>query len=103
MLLSSIDEEYVWSAAKHWAQWWTRAPHLKMLSQAFTPMQPEDWSNAPTTTNAVERQNSDSTYNVPQPLKLVMSNLYKLKMMCCKHIAVEEGTSVSYRARDQTA
>jgi len=63
-------------------------------------MQPEDWSNAPTTTNAVERKNSDSTYNVPQPLKLVMSNL---KMMCCKHIAVEEGTSVSYRARDQTA
>ena len=48
-----IDEKCDWSSAKHWAQWWTRPTHLKMLSKVFSCV-PETWKNCPTTTNAVE-------------------------------------------------
>ena len=33
-----IDKECDWSIAKHWAQWWARCEHLKMLSKVFTSM-----------------------------------------------------------------
>ena len=40
----------------------------------------------------------------PQPLKLAMINLYKLdKSTCCKHIASESRSSISYRSRDEKA
>ena len=39
-----------------------------------------------------------------QPLKLAMINLYKLdKGTCCKHIAAENGASISYRSKDEEA
>ena len=39
---------------KNWAQWWTRATHLRMLSKTFSSA-PDTWTNCPTTTNAEER------------------------------------------------
>ena len=53
------DGQKNWSSAKCWAQWWTRSAHLKMLSRVFTEMDSNIWSESPTTTNAVERKNSD--------------------------------------------
>ena len=50
-----IDKECNWSAAKHWAQWWTRATHLKVLSQSFLDMSSSVWNKCPSSTNAVER------------------------------------------------
>ena len=66
-----IDESCDWTAAKHWAQWWTRSTHLKMLSRVFSSV-PESWRNCPTTTNAVERKNYEckTACDRPQPLKL---------------------------------
>ena len=74
-----------------------------MLSRVFSSV-PESWNNCPTTTNAVERKNYESKTDRPQPLKLAMINLYKLdKSTCCKHIASESGSSISYRSRDEEA
>ena len=85
-----------WTAAK---QWWTRSTHLKMLSRVFSSV-PESWRNCPTTTNAVERKDYECKTDRPQPLKLAMINLYKLdKGTCCKHIASENGASISYRSK----
>ena len=53
-----VDKNFDWTAARNWAQWWTRATHLRMLSKTFSSA-PDTWTNCPTTTNAVERKNKD--------------------------------------------
>ena len=47
-----VDGVCDWSLAKHWAKWWARSDHLKMLSTAFSVMDEEVWSKCPATTNA---------------------------------------------------
>ena len=54
-----VDNECDWSRAKHWAQWWCRSTHLRMLCKALTGMQSGTWDKYPSTTNAVERRNQD--------------------------------------------
>ena len=98
-----IDEQCNWSVAKHWAQWWTRATHLKMLSQIFSDMSSSVWNKCPSSTNAVERKNKDCKSD-KAPLKLAMISVYKLdKLACFKHMAAEEGTSISYRRKTEEA
>ena len=98
-----VEKNCDWTAAKNWAQWWTRATHLRMLSKTFSSA-PDTWTNCPTTTNAVERKNKDCKTDRPQPLKLAMINIYRIdKNVCCKHIAAEQGASISYRSRDLEA
>ena len=98
-----VDRNCDWSAAKFWAQWWTRASHLRMLCKAFSPMDIETWKKCPSTTNAVERKNKDCKSD-SKSLKLGMINVYKVdKVVCCKHIAAEEGTSLSYYDRSDEA
>ena len=71
-----------------------------MMSHVFSSV-PESWT---TTTNAVERKNYECKTDRPQPLKLAMINLYELdKSTCCKHIASENGASISYRSKDEEA
>ena len=54
------------------------------------------WSKCPATTDAVERTNKDSTSDIPQGIKLAMISVYKVyKVTCLKHIAAEEGVSLS--------
>ncbi len=92
-----VDKKCTWKAAKNWPYWWTRSTRLKMLSQVFSQV-PETWSSCPATTNAVERTNGDCKSDSPQPLKLAMINVYKIdKCTCFKHIAAEQGASISYR------
>ena len=99
-----IDKQCDWTIAKHWAQWWTRSSHLKMLSKAFSPMDKETLSKCPSTTNAVERKNKDCTSENPQGIKLDMSEVYKIdKVACLKHIAAQHKTSLSYRSRTEEA
>ena len=31
-----VDKNCDWTAAKNWVQWWTRATHLRMLSNTFS-------------------------------------------------------------------
>ena len=45
-----IDENCDWSCAKHWAQWWTRYDHLKMLSKSFSVMEDSIWERCPSST-----------------------------------------------------
>ena len=54
-----VDTSCNWSSAKHWAQWWARCNHLKMLSKSFSIMEDKIWKQCPTTTNAAERRNKD--------------------------------------------
>ena len=78
-----IDENCNWSAAKHWAQWWTRSDHLKMLSKTFSTMAEDVWKRCPSSTNAVERRNKDCKSDSPQCLKLAMIKVYKLDKVAC--------------------
>ena len=97
-----IDDHCDWSHAKHWAQWWTRAS--QNLSKAFSDMSPDSWRKCPSTTNAVERKNKDCKTDNVQPLKLAITSVYKLdKVQCFKHMAAEEGASVSYRSQTDEA
>ena len=90
--------------AKHWAEWWSKAAHLRRLCKAFTMMEQDVWSKCPATTNAVERKNKDCTSDTPQCIKLAMISVYKVdKVVCLKHIAAEEGVSLSYRSRSEEA
>ena len=83
-----IDANCDWSAAKHWAQWWTRSEHLKMLSKSFSTMADKIWEKCPSSTNAVERRNKDCKSDTPQCLKLAMIKVYKIdKVACLKHMA----------------
>ena len=69
-----VDNNCDWSLAKHWAEWWSKASHLKRLCKAFTIMEQDldVWSKCPATTNAVERKNIDCTSDTPQGIKLAM-------------------------------
>ena len=97
-----VDQSCDWSIVKHWAQWWTRCDHLKMLSKAFCTMEDDVWSRCPSTTNAVERKNKDCKSDSPQCLKLAMIKVYKVdKLACLRHLATEVGVSISYRSRSE--
>ena len=97
-----VDETCNWSLAKHWAQWWTRKDHLKMLSSAFSPMEEDIWIRCPATTNAVERKNKDCKTDTPNNLKSAMIKVYKIDKVCClKHFAAEDGLSLSYRSKTE--
>ena len=99
-----VEKECDWSIAKHWAQWWARSDHLKMLSEVFTSMDAAVWSKCPTTTNAVERKNMDYKSDNPGSLRLAMIKVYKLdKVACLKHIAAELNVSLSYRSHSEEA
>ena len=99
-----VDRSCDWSSAKHWAQWWARCDHLKMLSKSFSIMEDDIWTRCPSTTNAVERRNKDCKSDVPQSLKLAMMKVYKVdKVACLKHISAEEGAGLSYRSRTEEA
>ena len=57
------------------------------------------WRDCPSTSNAVERKNSECKEKHPLPLKAAMINVYNLdKAVCCKHIAASKD-SVSYRSK----
>ena len=73
--------------------------HLKMLSQIYSDMSSSVW-NCPSSTNAVERKNKDCKSD-KAPLKLARISVYKLA--CFKHMAAEEGTSISYRRKTEEA
>ena len=67
-------------------------------------MEQDVFVRCPATTNAVERKNKDCTSETPQCIKLAMISVYKLdKVVCLKHIAAEEGISLSYRSRTEEA
>ena len=70
-----VDEMCDWTSAKHWAQWWTRSNHLKMLSNES--MEDEILSHCPATTNVVERKNKDCKTDSPNNLKMAMIKVYK--------------------------
>ena len=94
-----VDQCCDWSIVKHWAQWWTKRNHLKMLSNAFSTMEDDIWSRCPSTTNAVERKNKDCKSDFPQCLKLAMIKVDKLAYLW--HLAAEGGVSMSYRSRTE--
>ena len=67
-------------------------------------MEQEVWSKCLATTNAVEQKNKDCTSDTPQCIKFAMISVYKLdKIVCLKHIAAEEGVSLSYHSRSEEA
>ena len=107
--ISQEDVDYVdnncdWSMAKHWAEWWSKAPHLRRLCKAFTMIEQDVWSKYPATTNAVKYKNKDCTSDTPQCIKLAVISMYNVdKVVCLKHIAEEEGVSLSYRSRSEEA
>lgn len=99
-----VDENCNWASAKHWAQWWCRCDHLRMLSKCFSLMEEDTWKRCPSTTNAVERRNKDCKGDTPGHLKLAMIKVYKIdKVACLKHMAAEKGVSLSYRSRTEDA
>ena len=52
----------------------------------------------------MERQNKDCKSDTPQRLKLAMIKVYKVdKVACLKHIAAEDGVSLSYRSQTEEA
>ena len=58
----------------------------------------------PTTTNAVECRNQDSSLLNPLHPKLALMEAYKLdKVACYKFIATNERTSISYRSKTEEA
>ena len=107
--ISQQDADYVdnncdWSMAKHWAEWWSKASHLRRLCKTFTMIEQDVWSKCPATTNAVECKNKDCTSDTLQSIKLAMISVYKVdKVVCLKHIVAEEGVSLSYHLRSEEA
>jgi len=43
------DKNCNWSVAKHWASWWSKPEHLKMLCAPFANMSAETWELCPAT------------------------------------------------------
>lgn len=91
------DLQKDWSSAKSWAQWWTRAAHLQMLSKAFTEMDVDAWTECPMTTNAENRDCKSDCASLKQAMLKVD------KLHCLKHIAAEKGSSITYRSQSEEA
>lgn len=107
--LNNTDAKYVdkhrdWSAASHWATWWSTEEHLRMLCLPFSVITSRVWTSCPLTSNAVERKNSECKEKHPLPLKEAMINVYNIdKDVCCKHIAASKKSSISYRSKTDEA
>lgn len=107
--LNSKDAKYVdkysdWSAASHWASWWSTEEHLRMLCLPFSEMTSQVWTSCPSTSNAVERKNAECKEKHPLPLKAAMINVYNIdRAVCCKHIAALKKSSISYRSKTDEA
>ena len=107
--ISQKDADYVdnncdWSMVKHWAEWWSKASHLRRLCKAFTMMEQDVWSKYPATTNAVKCKNKDCTSDSPHCIKLAAISVYNVdKVVCLKHIGEEEGVSLPYHTRSEEA
>ena len=87
-----------WQQASHWSEWWTRLPHLKMLTEVFA-VERESLKNATRDTNGVERVHQDSN---PRCLLKAMEHLYKNdKVRALSYIAAERKVSLSYRNRTE--
>ena len=67
-----VDANCDWSCTSHWAQWWSKPQHLKMLCAPFASMAMDFWQLCPTTTNAVERKNAQCKESRPIPIKLAL-------------------------------
>ena len=77
--LNSEDAKYVdkhcdWSAASHWASWWSTEERLRMLSLPFSDMTSHVWKCCPSTSNAIKRKNSECKEKHPSSLKAAMIN-----------------------------
>ena len=81
-----------------------KASHLRRLCKAFTAIEvieQDVWSKCLATANAVKHRNKDCA---SQYIKLTMISVYKIDtIVCLKHIAAEEGVSLSYRSRSEEA
>ena len=99
-----VDKHADWSAANHWASWWTRDEHLRMLCLPFSEMASGVWKSCPSTSNAVERRNAECKEKLPLPLKAAMINVYNIdRATCYKHISSLRKSSVSYRSKTAEA
>ena len=79
-----------WQQASHWSEWWTRLPHLRMLTEVFA-IETESLRNAPRNTNGVERVNQDSKESGQCSLLKAMEHLYKKdKVTALSYIAAEK-------------
>ena len=94
-----VDSYSNWQKAKHWAEWWLRPQHLRMLHQEFSEMEVDNWLRCPSDTNAVERKNRESKDLSPLTIQQAMINRYKAdKFVCAKQVAAEE-VKISFRDR----
>ena len=81
-----------------------RPSHLQMLHQDYSTMDSDTWERCPSTTNAVERRNAECKTKQPVSLQQALTNVYRLdKSVCAKHLAAQDGCSVSYRDRSENA
>ena len=99
-----VNKHCNWSKATKWVEWWLRPKHLKMLHKDFASMDSGTWDRSPSTTNAVERLNSQCKAKVPVSLQSAVADVYQLdKSVCAKHLAALKDCSVSYRDKSETA
>ena len=101
--LSRDDAEFVdnhcdWTIAEHWASWWMRPTHLKMLHKDFSAMTADVWKKCPMplkdeTRTACKQQS-------PLPVRQCIVNIYKLdKAFFTKFLAAMHGSYLSYNSR----
>lgn len=90
-----------WSQASNWVEWWTRLPHLQMLTPVFSH-ENADWHGIQRNTNGVERVNQDSKQENPTSLLKAMEYLYKKdKAKALAYLAAEKQISVTYRSQTE--
>ena len=95
-----IDGKCNWTPAEHWASWWMRPDHLRMLHKDFSFMADDVWSRCPEDTNAVERKNRDSKDAHLVMIGQVIINPYKLdKSYVAKYLSAVSGNNISYTDR----
>ena len=75
-----------------------------MLCLSFSEMTSQVWKSCPSTSNTVERKNSECKERHPLPLKAAMINVYNIdRVVCCKHITSLKKSSISYRSKTDEA
>ena len=102
-LLHENAIKLAWKKAQHRVEWWTRLPHLKMLSKVFS-IDSDCWSGGPRDTNGVERVNQESKNGKASCLLKAMKNLYtKDKRVAISYLASEINISLCYRKKSDEA